>query len=412
VFWDSDAFVLPFLAATHPAAARAMLEYRVRRIPAATTAAAALGREGTRFPWESAWSGFDVTPRSFRDHTGRLVEIRTGELEEHIVADVAWAALTYLAWTGDHEFAGDPADLLLAGTARYWSSRMTLGDDGRTHILGVTGPDEYHEAVDDNAFTNVMARWNLRQAARRAVRDVGERARWRWLADRLVDGYDERTRLYEQFAGFWDLEPLIISRMTRRPVAADVLLGRDRVSAAQVVKQPDVLMLHYLIPEATRAGSLRPNLEYYEPRTAHGSSLSPGVHAALLARAGLWVPAMETLRLASRIDLDDVTRTTAGGLHLAAMGSVWQAIVWGIAGIRPTRSALLMDPHLPSGWSRLEIPLRYRGARLRIRIEPGLAEIETDRATSIRLGGGPRRLLGPGTTHLLLSAMDGSEAER
>jgi trehalose/maltose hydrolase-like predicted phosphorylase len=409
VFWDSDVFVLPFLAATHPAAARAMLEYRVRRTQAATAAAAALGRTGARFPWESAWTGVDVTPRSFRDHTGRLVEVRTGDLEEHIVADVAWAALTYLAWTGDQRFSDAEADLLLAETARYWSSRVTLDDDGRVHILDVTGPDEYHEAVDDNAYTNVMARWNLRQAARRGGIDVGERTRWRWVADRLVDGYDGRTRLYEQFAGFWDLEPLVVSRLAHRPVAADVLLGRDRVSRAQVVKQADVLMLHYLVPEATRAGSLRPNLEYYEPRTAHGTSLSPGVHAALFARAGLLGPALDTLRLASRLDLDDVTRTTAGGLHLASMGSVWQAIVWGIAGIRPTRSALLLDPHLPAAWGGLEIPVRYRGARMRIRIEPGQATIETDRAASIRLCGGPRRLIAPGTTHLPLRDTDGRE---
>jgi trehalose/maltose hydrolase-like predicted phosphorylase len=409
VFWDSDVFVLPFLAAAHPAAARAMLEYRVRRTAAATAAAAAMGREGARFPWESAWTGFDVTPRSFRDHAGQLVQIRTGDLEEHIVADVAWSALTYLAWTGDHRFADDAAGVLLAETARYWSSRITLGEDGRAHILGVTGPDEYHEAIDDNAFTNVMARWNLRQAARRGGAPVAERARWRWLADRLVDGYDQRTKLYEQFNGFWKLEPLLISRLTRRPVAADVLLGRERVSRAQVVKQADVLMLHYMVPEATHSGSLGPNLAYYEPRTAHGSSLSPGVHAALLARAGLLIPAMETLRLASRLDLDDVTRTTAGGLHLAAMGSVWQAIVWGIAGMRPTRSALLVDPHLPPGWTGLEIPVRYRGARIRIRIEPGSAAIETDRATSIRLRGGSRRMIAPGTTHLTLSDTDGRE---
>src|SRR6266511_79953 len=164
VFWDTDVFVLPFLAATHPDAARAMLEYRIRRLPAARAAARAAGRAGARFAWESAADGFDVTPASARLATGELVRIRTGELEEHIVGDVAWAAACYLDWTGDAAFAAGPARELLVETARYWASRIRLERDGRAHIYGVIGPDEYHEPVDDNAFTNVLARWNLRRA--------------------------------------------------------------------------------------------------------------------------------------------------------------------------------------------------------------------------------------------------------
>ena len=164
VFWDSDVFVLPFLAATHPTAARAMLEYRVRRLPAARELARTLGRSGARFPWESAGDGNDVTPTSARLATGELVPIRTGELEEHIVGDVAWAAACYLDWTGDEAFAAGPGRDLIVETARYWASRVRYGPDGRAHIYGVIGPDEYHEPVDDNAFTNVLARWNLRRS--------------------------------------------------------------------------------------------------------------------------------------------------------------------------------------------------------------------------------------------------------
>ena len=171
VFWDSDVFVLPFLAATHPPAARAMLEYRIRRLPAALEAARRLGRMGARFPWESAADGWDVTPRSAFDQVGRLVRIRTGELEEHIVADVAWATACYLDWTGDGDFEDGPGRDLLVQTARYWASRIRLDREGRGHIYGVIGPDEYHEPVDDNAFTNVMARWNLRRGAELAVSD-------------------------------------------------------------------------------------------------------------------------------------------------------------------------------------------------------------------------------------------------
>jgi trehalose/maltose hydrolase-like predicted phosphorylase len=370
VFWDSDVFVLPFLAATHPAAARAMLEYRVARLPAAREAARRLGRQGARFPWESAERGVDVTPASVRDpRTGRLVRIRTGELEEHIVADVAWAAQCYLDWTGDGEFAAGPGRELLAETARYWASRIRLDAAGRGHIYGVIGPDEYHEPVDDNAFTNVMARWNLRRAA--ALGGVEqEQAEWLRLADALVDGFDPVSGLYEQFAGFFRLEPLLIADVApRRPIAADLLLGAERVQSAQVLKQADVLMLHQLVPDEVEPGSLPVNLDFYEPRTAHGSSLSPAIHATLLARVGRLSEARAALAIAARIDLDDLTGSTASGLHLATMGGLWQALVFGFAGVRPRGETLAVEPKLPPDWDALEVRLRFLGRPIVIRIE-------------------------------------------
>jgi trehalose/maltose hydrolase-like predicted phosphorylase len=395
VFWDSDVFVLPFVAATYPRSARAMLEYRIRRLPAAREAAVAAGCAGARFPWESARTGVDVTPRLGRDHTGRAQAIRTGQQEEHVVADVAWAAACYLDWSGDEAFASGPGRDLLVETARYWASRIRLDEDGRGHIYGVIGPDEYHETVDDDAFTNVMARWNLRRAAGAVADDPGESVpgeaeRWLELADSLVDGYDPDTALYEQFAGFFELEPLIIRDLARRrPVAADLLLGAERVRGAQVIKQADVLMLHHMVPDEVAPGSLVPNLDFYEPRTAHGSSLSPGVHAALFARAGRLEEAVDALRLAVRIDLDDLTGTTASGLHLAAMGSVWQALAYGFAGIRPHGGVLHMDPRLPEAWSALEIPVLFGDVRVRVRVEPEGATVEADDTVEIEVPGVP-----------------------
>jgi len=246
-----------------------------------------------------------------------------------------------------------------------------------------------------------MARWNLRQALRQADVSAQDRARWRELARLLVDGYDRRSRLYEQFTGFWKLDPLIIKDLApRRPVAADLLLGAERVRAAQVIKQADVLMLHLMVPDSTARGSLAPNLDFYEPRTAHGSSLSPGVHAALLARAGRMSDALETLRMTARLDLDDLTGTTAGGLHLATMGGLWQALVYGFAGVRPTRSCLLVDPHLPPSWQALEVPLHFHGARLRLRIEPEVLKLWAERPLTVRLSGEkPRRVPAGNSTY-------------
>ena len=233
-------------------------------------------------------------------------------------------------------------------------------------IFGVIGPDEYHEPVDDNAFTNVMARWNLRRAAEflDAI-EYAERSRWLDMADALVDGYDRDSGIYEQFAGFHDLESLVIADVApSRPVAADLLLGRERVQGAQVIKQADVLMLHHLVPEEVASDSLEPNLRFYAPRTAHGSSLSRGIHAALFARVRDEQRALDALRMAARVDLDDLTATTAAGLHFATLGSVWQAIAFGFAGLRPQRDGTLaLDPMLPSAWSAFELCMRFRGSR-------------------------------------------------
>jgi trehalose/maltose hydrolase-like predicted phosphorylase len=399
VFWDADVFVLPFLSATHPAAARAMLEYRARRLPAALEAALADGRAGARFPWESALTGEDVTPASVCNPAGRIVQVRTGQLEDHIVADVSWAACCYVDWSGDEEFAAGAGRQILVETARYWASRVQLEPDGTAHIYGVIGPDEYHEDVDDNAYTNVMARWNLRRAAAITGSDdvsARERSRWLGIADALVDGYDSGSGIYEQFAGFGELEPLMIAEVApRRPIAADLLLGAERVAGAQVVKQADVLMLHHLVPDEVAPGSLVPNLRYYEPRTAHGSSLSPAVHASLHARAGDFDEALTALRLAARMDLDDLSGFDADGLHLATMGGLWQALAFGFAGLRPRGEMLQVDPVLPASWSALELRLQFLGSKIRVRFDHSVLSIESDRSTVVFVGGTPFAF-GPG----------------
>jgi trehalose/maltose hydrolase-like predicted phosphorylase len=202
--------------------------------------------------------------------------------------------------------------------------------------------------------------------------------------------------VYEQFAGFRELEPLIIADVApQRPIAADLLLGHPRVASAQVVKQADVLMLHHLIPHEVPPDSLTPNLDFYEPRTAHGSTLSPGIHAALLARARRLEEAREALRLTARIDLDDISETTAGGLHLAAMGSVWQALAYGFAGLRPAGDALRVDPRLPRDWNELELRVTFRGTAVRVRIDAEQVHVWAERSVSLQLADASPTEVGP-----------------
>lgn len=387
VFWDADVFVLPFVAATHPAGARAMLEYRIRRLEPARRRARREGRGGARFPWESAHDGTEASPEFTHLFDGTRLEILTGRLEEHIVADVAWAAWCYARWTGDRDFLAGPGGTLLVETARYWASRIDVDRDGSAHLRGVIGPDEYHEDVDDNCFTNVMARWNLRRAAALGLVGPVESEHWRRLAAAIVDGYDEQSGRHEQFAGYWRLDPVMIGDLADPPVAADLLLGRSLVAASQVVKQADVMMAHHLVPDELAPGSLGRDLDFYLPRTAHGSSLSPAIHASLLARADRPDEAVELLRLAARLDLDDVTGTTAGGLHVATMGGVWQALAHGFLGVRPRGEVLRLDPaRLPDGWEDLEMCLQFHGDPVTVRLDHRRLHVDGERPVTVQVG--------------------------
>lgn len=397
VGWDTDVFLLPAVASMDPAAAAAMVRYRMQRLEAARALARAAGRPGARFPWESASGGEDVAPAAGRPGSGLAGPGPEGSLEEHITADVAWAAVHYARWGGR-----PPGHLatLLAETARYWASRCRVDAAGRAHIDQVTGPDGYHERVDDDAYTNVMARWNLRAAAfwaevssADAGRSAREAHKWRDLAARLSDGYDPATGRYEQFAGYHTLESLVMSEVATPPAAADLLLGGDRVARSQLIEQPDVLLLHYLVPEEVKPGSLVPNLDFYGPRTAHGSPVSPAVTASLLARAGRPDEALAMLRTALRLDLDDLTGTTDAGLHMANLGASWQAVVAGIAGVRVAGGMLTVDPRLPGAWDGLELRFHCLGRKVRLDITRERTEISTDGPLIAALAGQtPRRV--------------------
>jgi trehalose/maltose hydrolase-like predicted phosphorylase len=272
------------------------------------------------------------------------------------------------------------------------------------------GPDEYHQVVDDNAFTNLMARWNLRSGAALLGRSdaTGEATRWKELGDSLVDGYRSKARIYEQFAGYFKLEPLIVSQFARPPIAIDVILGAKRVSASQLIKQADVLMAHHLIPNEMHRGTLVPCLDFYEPRTAHGSSLSPAISASLFARAGDPERALDYFDIAARVDLDDLTKTTASGVHLATMGGLWQALAFGFLGLKADGSALRIDPHLPQRWSSLSLRFRFRSQCIEIRAEHERVTISCDSSLAVNVQGRRLTIRAPGKT----LSLDTHQSER
>ncbi|HSK33619.1 MAG TPA: hypothetical protein VK903_09060, partial [Propionicimonas sp.] len=290
VFWDTETFMVPPFSYSQPEIARNMLMYRWHGLQGARDKARANGHRGAQFPWESAGTGEEVTPTWVPDPDDRtsLIRIWTGDIEIHITADIALAVMQYWQVSGDDSFiCGHGAELILDG-AVFWASAAALEDDGHYHFRNVVGPDEYHDRVDDNAYTNQLAAWHLRTAGTMAgwlaehhpqrwselssalAIDAAELDRWQRVAQAMYlpvgpDG------LLEQFAGYFALTDLDVAELRdpSRTISMQQRYGIDGIAATQVLKQPDVLMLAYLLPELFGGDALARNYAYYDPRTDH-----------------------------------------------------------------------------------------------------------------------------------------------
>ena len=346
--------------------------------------------QGARFPWESARGVGDVTPSTARDRGGHVVPIRTGLLEEHIVADIAWAAAWYMDWTGDQAFTAGPGRELLVETARYWASRIHTERDGTAHILGVIGPDEYHEPVDDNACTNLMARWNLR-APRPPSPLTGMRRKHVGGSSSLRRSSTATTRTRASTSN--SRASRISKRSSSRkshpaarsaPTCSSARTGtrRGRSSNRPTCSFRITSCLTRWRRARSNPISASTNRVPLKAAPCRPASTPPSSRRARDDRH-----ALEALRMAARIDLDDLTATTAGGLHLGAMGTVWQAVALGFAGLRPRPDGVLtVDPRVPADWSALELNVVFQGRRVRLRKEHEGAIVWADGPVRIRVG--------------------------
>jgi kojibiose phosphorylase len=405
VFWDTEIYMLPFYVFTDPSAARALLMYRYHTLGAAQRKAKAQGYRGALYAWESADTGDEVTPKTIVAPDGRLVVIRTGEREHHISADVAYGVWQYWRATGDDAFMVAAGAEILVETARFWASRALIEPDGRAHIRQVIGPDEYHELVDDNAYTNAMAAFNLERAADAVAilsrersdhwRRLGDQLditeneprSWLALAGKLVTGFDASTGLFEQFAGFFELGEIDAIAQNGCAMAVDVRLGAERVSRSKVLKQADVVALSALLWQRWPIAVHAANFRYYEPRTVHGSSLSPALHAFVAARLGDLALAQAYFRQAGVIDLANNMGNAAGGVHLGALGGLWQAAVFGVAGLQLEETGIAVDPHLLPGWAELTFRVQWRGRILCLwfEAEPRRIEVAVEKGDELTI---------------------------
>ncbi len=365
-FWDTEAFVLPVLTLTAPDAAASALRWRHSTLPAARRRAAQLGFQGAAFPWRTI---------AGQECSGYWP---AGTAAVHVNADIAHAVVRYLDATGDEEFGRGEGMDLLVHTARLWRSVGHHDAEGAFHIDGVTGPDEYSAVADDNVYTNLMARQNLRAAASAAERypdragelgvDSEESAAWRDAAEAMFIPYDEALGVHAQAEGFTSHQLWDFAGTPAEHYPLMLHYPYFDLYRKQLVKQADLVLAMHLCGDAFTAEQKERNFDYYEALTVRDSSLSACTQAVIAAEVGLRDLAVDYLGEAALIDLNDLAHNTRDGVHIASLAGTWVALIAGFAGLRHQGETVALAPQLPDGIARLAFSIIIRARRLRVEI--------------------------------------------
>ncbi|WP_345799959.1 glycosyl hydrolase family 65 protein [Microbacterium sp. AZCO] len=397
-FWDTEIYVLPFLTYTTPQWARNALRMRYLMLPAARRRAFQLNEAGALFPWRTI-SGEEAS-----------AYYAAGTAQYHINADVSFALAKYVRSTGDTEFLHREGVDIAVETARLWT---TLGfwrtSDGATevetfHIHGVTGPDEYTTVVNDNLFTNVMARFNLRFAARtvrdmadadpeayrlmidRLALDPDEPEAWERAAEAMHIPYSAALGIHPQDAVFlereiWDLEH---TPPDKRPLLLH--FHPLVICRYQVLKQADVVLALFLQGNHFTDDEKLADFEYYDPLTTGDSTLSAVVQSILAAEVGYQDLALDYFRQSAFVDLGDLHHNAQDGVHVASAGGVWTALVSGFGGMRDHFGHLTFDPRLPASWDELAYTLHWHGTRLEVTVTRSELRVAASEGDAVEFG--------------------------
>jgi kojibiose phosphorylase len=391
VFWDTELFMVPPLTLTQPELARRLLMYRYHNLAGARAKAQEAGYEGAMFPWESTDTGEETTPRwTNPDQYGERIRIWTGDNEQHISTDIAYAVWQFWQWTGDDEWFRQYGAEILLDTAKFWGSRAEYNpDQDRYELRQQIGPDEYHENIDNSVFTNRMVVWHLEQALSvwnwltanhpadaerlgRTLEITEERLqKWRTIADKMWIPVDAERGVLEQFEGFFaKLHPLNLEDYTPRTKNMDWIMGHAKTQVTRVIKQADVVMLMALLgDDIGDQAFLRRNWDTYAEIVDHGSSLSPSIHAWVAARLGLIDRAYDDFIFSATMDLEDLKGNVRDGIHAASCGGVWQAVIFGFCGLELTPEGVRTHPRLPSHWREVSFQVWHHGKPLSITVK-------------------------------------------
>ncbi|SHO43399.1 glycoside hydrolase family 65 protein [Anaerocolumna xylanovorans] len=387
-FWDTEIFILPYFMLTQSETARTLLEYRYKCLKGARRKAIENGYEGAMYPWESAWiEDGEVTPLwgAADVVTGETLKILTGLIEQHITADVAYAVWQYYIISRDEDFMERYGYEIILDTAKFWTSRLEWDEEkGCYGIKDVIGPDEYKEHVDNNAYTNHLAFYNMKLASKlicelKAEKPVvytrfQEQFDLEELGERLTECIhklycplpEKETGIIPQFDGFFDLKSIDLTKYKKSSVVGTIYndYNMEQINSFQVLKQGDVVVLLYLLDDLFSEEIKRKNYLYYEERTLHDSSLSKATHSVLANDLGLKEEAYHFFEGACCIDLGTEMKSSNSGIHSASVGGIWQAAVMGFGGVRVTSGQLRINPSLPEEWNELEYRIVWRNSTL------------------------------------------------
>lgn len=385
-FWDTEVYVLPFLTYTSPRYARNALRFRYQMLDAARRRAGELSQKGALFPWRTI-NGEEAS-----------AYYAAGTAQYHIDADVSYALVQYVRATGDTDFLRREGVDILVETARMWEDLgfwRANGDDN-FHIHGVTGPDEYTTVVNDNLFTNVMARFNLRAAAfvvdrmkvehpedyARLVDRLGlgayEAAEWVRAADHMSIPYAESIGIHPQDSHFLERE---IWDLAHTPADKRPLLLHYHplvIYRYQVLKQADVVLALFLQGQHFTAEEKLADFEYYDPLTTGDSTLSGVVQSIVAAEVGYHELALEYFVSSLFVDLANLHANASDGVHVASAGGTWSALAFGFGGMRDSEGELTFDPRLPQTWESLTFRVNWHESRLRVTVLPDALEIDAE----------------------------------
>ncbi len=380
VFWDTEVFMFPFYLYARPQEAKNMLLYRYNRIDAARQIAREKGYKGTMYPWESADNGEEQTPTWSKDINGKIVKIFTQKYEHHITADIAHAVYQYYRATCDDKFMNQYGYEIMFAAARFWASRVEFNKKKDWYeINSVIGPDEFHVDVDNNVFTNMLAKWNLIMAAKmcrqlkktspqsyaRLKSKMGlkstEPKEWVMIALQFKPLNVNKNGVIEQFDGYFKLTNVIIRKADENGIPIlPPTAGTKDMKKTQLIKQPDLIMLMYMLPEMFNKKAKKANYDYYIPRTVHKSSLSPAISSLVASEVGDIFRACHLFNVTLRADISNLYGNTPEGIHAASLGGTWQAVIFGFAGVKMKQNILQVDPRMPKTWDKIIFPFQWR----------------------------------------------------
>ncbi|MEO1098339.1 MAG: glycoside hydrolase family 65 protein [Bacteroidota bacterium] len=393
-YWDTEAYCLPFyLSTADQHVARNLLLYRYKQLDKAIENAAKLGftNGAALYPM--------VTMNGEECHNEWEITFE----EIHRNGAIAYAIYDYVNYTGDNQYVVDYGIEVLIGIARFWKQRVNYSEIKQQYVmLGVTGPNEYENNVNNNWYTNFIATWCMRYTleALQLVKgeslekynalikklnfdEVGETSKWQEIIDNMYYPKDEKLNIFLQQEGFLDKEIIKVTDLDPKHLPINQNWSWDRILRSCFIKQADVLQGLYFCEGEFDMETIKRNFDFYEPITVHESSLSPCVHSILAAKLGYKEKSYEMYLRTARLDLDDYNNDTEDGCHITSMAGTWMSIVKGFGGMKVKDNSLHFSPFIPEGWSSYSFKIRFRDWLLKINVSQDKVEIENKSETPL-----------------------------